>query len=72
MCYTYSTSIKSFIIGVISSLILVLLNSFSTNISGITIPPAKELKNCLLFSCSNLAAASKPFDWCNAKTNNFR
>ena len=30
------------------------LNSFSTKISGITIPPAKELKNCLLFSCSTI------------------
>ena len=34
------------------------LNSFSTKISGMTIPPANELKNCLLFSCSTMLASN--------------
>ena len=36
-----------------------LLYSFFTNISGTTIPPDSELKNCLLFSCSTILASNK-------------
>ena len=34
------------------------LNSWVIKVSGITIPPAKELKNCLLFSCSTILASN--------------
>lgn len=49
MCYTSSTSIKAFIIGVVSSLLLVSISSFSTSLSSSEIKSYKIIGYFFLF-----------------------